>query len=188
MIFHRGCAASAPRFPPDDSPDIHSQGLIFHLASRPGANARPAIVNRSFDQSSAHRILMNVIDFLHQRSLADQRQCICLLLPQRVAVMAFSFVVPEFLERGGEPFLLEVVDDAAARDSFRVSKHVRRFMQSIRDHVNMIWHQHVSEEQEVTRVARLIQSVTGNCTDVIGAEELRARIGDRRQVECGGVS
>src|SRR6267154_3469921 len=79
-LFILGGYASSP----NDAININHQGLIFKRKTFPNSNTRPAIIFRALNQSSSHWVLMNVVHFLHEHILAEDRQRVGVMFPKRI--------------------------------------------------------------------------------------------------------
>ena len=113
------------RFVPVDLIKINFQRFIFRFAMLPIPCARPSIINCSFNQSGSHRIQVDVVHLLHKDTFAENLKDVCLVLPERVAVISFPVFVPQLFERAFVALLLQMLDHAMSDCAFDVAQNFR---------------------------------------------------------------
>jgi hypothetical protein len=95
-----------------------------------------------------------------------------LQLPKR------AFVVPR----------LQIVNHAVSNDALDELQHLRWFERAIRQQMDMIRHDHVSEQQKATRGPRFINGRTSNGLQRISSENRQAVFGDCGDEETWSIN
>jgi hypothetical protein len=65
-----------------------------------------------------------MIDLLHKDSLAENREYIFLLLPNRITVLSLPFLMPQFRQRALIAFVFQMVNQSPAGNAFDVAKNI----------------------------------------------------------------
>ena len=132
----KGCAFPQCVFPfsglrpvfwlvPVDLIEISFQRFIFHFAVLPIPRAGPAVINCSFNQSRSYRIHVDVVHFLHKDAFAKNLKDVCLVLPERVAMIALPLFVPQLFKRAFVVLFLQMLDHTMGDCAFDVAQDLR---------------------------------------------------------------
>src|SRR5207253_7436540 len=100
LSAHQEAEPPTLRSSPINAININDQRFIFKRTTLPNTNTRPTIAFRTLYQFSSHRILVNVIYFLHEHAFAENWQRVAVVFPERVFVTARS-TFPLQLPKGG---------------------------------------------------------------------------------------
>jgi hypothetical protein len=122
----------APASPPDPI-NIHQQWFIIQNVSRPTSDTRPTIFFSLFGQIGTHRILMSVMNSLHQHVFCKQQSRIRMVIPQGMTIAPRSYLVTQFLQPDFVVVFFQIADYAAAGYAVDELKRSRRRQTMIRD-------------------------------------------------------
>lgn len=131
---------------------------------------------------------MDVVNLLHKHRLAKNRKDILFLLPKRIAVFSFPLFVTQLRQRTLKVVLLQKIDDAACSKTFHASQHIRRRVWAISQQMQMVRHNHVSENKETGGVSGFVERLAGHDLDCVAFEYRESILRDSSDIEGLGIS
>jgi hypothetical protein len=132
----------------------------------------------ALDQTSVHGILMNVMDTLHEDGFGCEQHYIGIVFPERILLVIAPLLNPKFVQRSLKTAIRQVLNDSARGDSLNEAQRVGWPTGAIRNNVQMIGHDHISEDQKATRLARLVQRRTEDRLESVRAKYRKAILGN----------
>lgn len=127
---------------------------------------------------------MNIIDLLHHRVFAVDLESVRMMLVDRVFMLELTLLYAKFPQRAFIAIFFQVIENSLCRDAIYKPQHISYFSTAIRDHVRMIQHYYIRENQYFTRSPGFVERVTDDLFERVRLKNWYSLMCYRGQIIC----
>lgn len=128
---------------------------------------------------------MDVFDLLPKRVFAKNIQRIGVMVPNGVFVITLTRLAPELEERTLKVILLKILNDPPCRYAIHEPEHIAHLPRGVGQHMNMIEHDHVGEDQYPVILAGLSPGIAEDLFQCFRPKNMKPVMRHRREVVSG---